>query len=133
MPTIAVDTSADDPALRRRFTKNISLWLRAQDVDLNHVITRFTHARDGDLFSGPFPLAGDFAFVRLTVDRSRSETFRQELARRVVRELGPRIGPDRVFLQFDLVDPRLHVTGALLAGAADPADPADSPEGAVHE
>ncbi|MET8946173.1 hypothetical protein ABZX30_21985 [Streptomyces sp. NPDC004542] len=124
MPTIAVDTSVDDPALRKHFTKSISLWLRAQDVDINHVITRFTHAQEGDLFSGPFPLAADFAFVRLTVDHSRSETFRQELARRVVQELRPRIRPDRIFVQFDLVDPRLHVTGASLVETA---------EGAVHE
>ena len=124
MPTIAVDTSVDDPALRKQFTKSISLWLRRQDVDINHVITRFTHPQEGDLFSGPFPLTPDFAFVRLTVDHSRSETFRQELARRVVHELGPRIRPDRVFVQFDLVDPQLHFTGASLAEAA---------EGAVHE
>ncbi|MFB7513153.1 hypothetical protein [Streptomyces sp. NPDC056144] len=114
MPTITVDTSVDDPALRKSFTKNISLWLRTQDVDINHVITRFSHPRDGELFSGPFPLTPDFAFVRLTVDRSRTEVFREEFALRVVRELGPRIAPERVFVQFDLVDPRLHLTGAAL-------------------
>ncbi|MFF3377451.1 hypothetical protein ACFYXF_31400 [Streptomyces sp. NPDC002680] len=121
MPTITVDLSADDPALRKAFTKNLSLWLRTQGVDINHVITRFTQLRDHDVFSGPFPLTTGFAFVRLTVDRARTAAFRRELAERVVRELGPRIAPERVFVQFDPVDPGLHFTGASLA------------EGAPHE
>ncbi|WP_326783439.1 hypothetical protein [Streptomyces sp. NBC_00151] len=114
MPTITVDTSANDSALRKDFTKSISLWLRTQEVDINHVITRFTHPDEGELFSGPFPLTADYAFVRLTIDRARPETFRRELAQRVVRELGPRVAPERVFVQLDLVDPRLHFTGSSL-------------------
>ncbi|MFI6624950.1 hypothetical protein [Streptomyces sp. NPDC050528] len=117
MPTITVDTSVDDPALRKTFTKNLSLWLRTQGVDINHVITRFNQVNDQDVFSGPFPLTSAFAFVRLTVDHARTDTFRRELAERVVRELGPRVAPGRVFVQFDPVDPRLHFTGASLAEA----------------
>lgn len=119
MPTITVESTVDDTAFRRGFARRVSMWLRAQGVDINHVITKF-HPVDAErVFSGPYPLAtppgadgpAPFAFVRCTVGHTRGPEFRQGLAAEIARILGPAVPPARTFIQFDPVDPALHLTG----------------------
>ncbi|WP_426361965.1 hypothetical protein [Streptomyces sp. E-08] len=123
MPTITVETTVDDPHLHRRFAKNLSLWLRGEGVDINHVITKFVTADPRQVFSGPFPLDGGtgahFAFVHCTVGETRPTAFLDRLAGRVVGELAPHVAPERIFIQFVPVRPELHRVGTeLLNGVA---------------
>lgn len=120
MPTIVVETPLAEAARERSFAKAVSMWLRHQGIDINHVITKFVHVDAQRVFSGPFPLAGartgaeTFAFVRCTVGHERSAGFRRELAREVVAALSPAVPAERVFVQFLPTDPELHFIGSDL-------------------
>ncbi|MGJ7416176.1 hypothetical protein AB9128_10050 [Streptomyces cinereoruber] len=133
MPTITVESTLEDLRAQRRFAKNVSLWLHGEGVDINHVITKFLPADPQRVFSGPYPLGGPglngrrdvqdareegrFALVRCTVDADRPARFRDRLAERIVTELAGHVTADRVFIQFDLVRPELHVIGSQLGAA----------------
>ncbi|NYI06947.1 hypothetical protein [Allostreptomyces psammosilenae] len=119
MPTIIVESTIDDARVERGFARNVSLWLRGQGVDVNHVITRFTTADPDRTFSGPFPLGPDaFAFVRCTIDQARPDGFRAALAARIVRALSPSVAAHRVFVQFEPVRPASHFVGSEVPGEA---------------
>lgn len=114
MPTITVEGSPIPTEVRRAVARKLSLWLRTQGVDINHVITRFRPADPAGVFSGPFPLAdsGAFAFVRCTVGAHRTADFRRGLSTQLVRTLSPAVPAGRIFIQFEQVDPGLHINGA---------------------
>jgi phenylpyruvate tautomerase PptA (4-oxalocrotonate tautomerase family) len=115
MPTITVESTALSPRLHREFAKRVSLWLRGQGVDLNHVITKFVVADPRHVFSGPFPLAADdatvFAFVRCSVDAARTADFRRSMAAEIVLALRAAIPPERTFIQFEDVQKAKHFIG----------------------
>jgi hypothetical protein len=118
MPTITIESTVTDRTVHRRFARSVSQWLRGQGVELNHVITKFVEVDPRHVFSGPFPLAGvepdlaPFAFATCTIGAHRTAAFRSGLASEIVDALAPAVEPGRIFIQFELADPELHVTGA---------------------
>lgn len=122
MPTITVESTVNDPVVHRHFARRVSEWLSREGVDLNHVITKFVVADPQRVFSGPFPLVGRdqepvaFAFARCTIGSHRSPEFRSALAGEIVDALATAVTPERIFIQFELVDPGLHTSGAKVAG-----------------
>ncbi|MET9954793.1 hypothetical protein ABZ135_25055 [Streptomyces sp. NPDC006339] len=121
MPTLTVRTTVTDPAARRRFAKHISMWMRGRGVDITHVLTEFRTLDADSVFSGPFPLASagaaggpeprHVALVRCVVDRDRPRAFLDEAAAEIARGLAPEVPGDRVFVQFEPIDPLLHYAG----------------------
>jgi acyl carrier protein len=122
MPTITVESTVNDPLVHRHFARSVSEWLSREGVDLNHVITKFVVADPQRVFSGPFLLAGSdqepagFAFARCTIGSQRTSEFRSALAGEIVDALAPAVAPERIFIQFELADPGLHISGAKVAG-----------------
>jgi acyl carrier protein len=122
MPTITVESTINDPVVHRHFARSVSEWLSREGVDLNHVITKFVVADPHRVFSGPFLLAGGdqepaaFAFARCTIGSHRAPEFRSALAGEIVDALAPAVAPERIFIQFELADPGLHISGAKVGG-----------------
>ena len=125
MPTITFELSVDDVRVHRRVAKSVSLWLRGQGVELNHVVTRFVILPIGNVYSGPFPLAGTaaeplaYAFAHCVVAHDRDAGFCHALAAQITRSLQPEVRADRVFVRFDPIDPARHWTGSEALGLAD--------------
>ncbi len=119
MPTFTFELPIADVRFHRRVAKELSFWLTARGVDINHVMTKFAvldHA-----YSGPFPLDDRFAFAHCVVARERGPRFRVELAACITTTLQPEIPPERVFIRFDQIDRAQHWTGtqALEQGGPD--------------
>ncbi|MGW3891954.1 hypothetical protein ACWD69_24965 [Micromonospora chokoriensis] len=108
MPTITVESAVTDVRVERAFARAVSMLLRHEGVDVNHVITRFSDRPR--VYSGPFPL-DDCAVVTCVVGEHRDAGFRQRLAATVVAALSSAVPPERIFIRFDLVDPTLHLIG----------------------
>lgn len=125
MPTLTVETNVNLEELRRTFTKEVSLWLRARDVNVNHVITKFINVDAHSVYSGPFPFsyrddgqAASFAFVRIEISHRRSHQFLKSFSFVCRQILSNYIEQESIMVSFLPVNPENYFSPAELADVA---------------
>lgn len=123
MPKLIVETNQQAASFRQRFARRVSLWLRREGIDINHVIVKFYERPADSVYSGPYAFdqfphlqgeTADFAFVTCDIDRDRPRSFRERLAHYITDCMKSDIPPEYIFIKFQPVDPADFYVGQKL-------------------